>query len=285
MRTALLFLWLFALSAFGANPSYSNFNTNDFAISFPTISLRVGASTNPAANIYVTVLYSTTNITLNQFTSYLVTTNVTVYSNAYFIETNFINYNYTTNLTVQSNAWFFSTNYVNNEYVTNVTVLSNAYFFETNFVNNEFVTNITVQNDIHVLSNAYFITTNFVNNEFVTNLFVTNIYYLNALPQDVSWSGPTNYLSYTNGSLQSYATWTPVSISSAVDETASFGNSVLLCLTNAASTNITIYPPSGYKIAAGNSATLTLTNGNIGEVWLYSASNRKTLIFQQFASP
>lgn len=282
MRTAILFLWLMALTAFGANPSYSNFNTNDFAVSFPMISLRAGNSTNPPANVYVTVLHSTTNITVQQNSMYLITTNVTVYSNAYFIETNFINYNYTTNLTVQSNAWFFSTNFINYNYTTNLTVESNAYFFETNFVNYEYVTNLTVVNDFHVLSNAYFYETNFFNYSFTTNQYVTNIYYLNAFPQIYAWSGPTNYISYTNGSLQTYATWTGVSVTSLVNPTTGYGNSVLLCLTNAASTNVLIYPPTGWKVGWGETTPWTLTNQDTMRLWFYEQANDKAVCTRGF---
>lgn len=260
-----------------------------------------GSATNVVPEVHITVVNATTNIVLQEFVFNFISTNVTVYSNAYFYSTNFVNYEFVTNLTVtyltvQSNAYFYETNFNNYEITTNLTVVnnfqvqSNAYFYETNFVNYEYTTNLTVQ-EFTILSNAYF----FETNAYITNLFVdrliantsitTNINYYNAAPFDVAWSGPTNYLSYTNGSLQSYATLTPVSVSSVINEVSGVGNTVLLCVTNASSTNITIYLPTAYKVAAGNTVPLTLTNANIGEVWFYSAGNRKTVIYQQFATP
>lgn len=149
-----------------------------------------------AGQLYWTNVVSfTTNISGDSFT-----TNLIVYSNAYFYSTAYINNLFVTNLTVVSNAYFNETIYVNNAYITNLTVVSNAYFSETIYVNNEYVTNLTV------VSNAYFPST-----AYVSNLWATNVSNLpgpfvllphaptNAFPNALSLSNGTGINFETNG--------------------------------------------------------------------------------------
>jgi len=156
-----------------------------------------------------------------------------------------------------------TTNYTTNAFITTLTVVSNAYFNETNFVNYEIVTNLTVVNTYKGNIN-----------------FTTNLFLLTARAEDIAWDGPTNTVDFSLGSLQNYTTFTPFSVTNVIGETNGYGNSVLLCVSNAATTNVTFTPPTGWKIGVGDS--VTLTNTDIMEVWFLSATSRKTIATKAF---
>lgn len=99
---------------------------------------------------------------------------------------------------------------------------------------------------------------------------------------DFSWSGPTNLVSYTNGTLQSYTTLTPISVTSLENAVAGQKNEVLLCITNSSSSNITVLPPTGWKVGYGETTPWTITNADIGEFWFLESNNRKTVTGRGF---
>jgi len=246
-------------------------------------------------NSYITNLYAISNAYFYQtnFVNYEYVTNLFVTSNAYFYETNFANYNYTTNLFVESNAYFYETNFVNYSYTTNLTVESNAYFFETNFVNNTYTTNLYVE------TNAYFYQTNFVAYEYVTNLTVvnqlisTNNYftYVYNLATTVtngiyfhtnSWAGPTNVLPMHLTS-QDYLTWTPMEITGMTSLSNYVVENVLLTITNASDSNVTLYIPA--DVLTGDGArSYIVTNATVGMLSVQYNPNggRTNAVFRLF---
>lgn len=246
----------------GATAYYTNvyINSNYINVSFTT-------------NLYVTVE--------QVYQSYV--TNLTVVSNAYFFETNFVNYNITTNLSVISNAYFYQTNFVNYEIVTNLTVISNAYFYETNFVSYSYITNLTVVNtnvafwtittNLIVYSNAYFFETNFVNYSYTTNIIINKAYITevyvntgtftnNAFFLTNAWAGATNTLPLWLAS-QDYLAFTPCSVTNISGVSNNVVEHVLLTITNAASTNITLYLPAQWRTGDG-ARSYVITNAGVG---------------------
>jgi len=317
----LIGLVFLALPIIAANPSFSSFDTNQFSVANNRIRLLSAGSTAPVvySNYYTfgTNYYISDTYVSNYFlTNILVDVSVSNYfnTNIYFSPTtNIYNstiYAYSDNSTYVSN--FFSTNlyttnffqqdsYVSNYFQTNFFITTNLSF-TTNVFN--ITTNLIVEQIFQVTSNAYFLETNFVNYEIVTNLtvisnayftnitanrltinetFVTNNYYANAYPFDTAWAGPTNSVVFTNGSLQSYTTLVPCHITNVTGVSiGAAGNTVLLCLTNAASTNVLVYPPSDWKVGWGETTPWTLTNADIIEIWFYESKNRRTVCTRGF---
>lgn len=265
---------------------------------------------NVYSNITVQYLLATniysTNAYVEYFTNnYEITTNLYVtnayvayLTNVYAVVSNL----FVTNAYIQflTNQYLITTNlYATNSYIQ---YLTNQYLITTNlyatntylqFLTNQYeiTTNLYATNSyIEYLTNDYLITTNlYATNTIIQNL--TNFYTVagtvaltNMYLADVAWSGPTNLISYTNGSVQSYTTLVPVNVTNIYDEVAGYANQCLLCVTNQSSTNIGFWVPSVYFVAAGQTNGYSVTNGNVAEAWFLSSKARKTVIFQQFKS-
>ncbi len=300
---------------YGGDTFVSNFfNTNIFTTSPTFVSNYFVTNLFSNTQIITTNFYGyTTNlITTNLFATYI--TNNTLYSTNIFltsITTNF--FVYSTNI-FNSNAYvsnYYNTNVVNNSYVSN--------FFNTNIFSTNLNTFITVTNFIAgdtIVSNFFntniFVTDNFVSNYFVTNIFqttaVTSNYTVNlSAPltnatlygitsfaptngtgggvvwfKTNSWAGPTNSLPL-NAEDQFYITFTDVNVTNiSLLPNTGYSAGVLLTITNAASTNITLRLSTRIGIPERTSS-VTISNASRGMLSLrYSPAAGTNAVYRQF---
>lgn len=168
------------------------------------------------------------------------------------------------------NVTIVNTNYTTNAFITFMTVQSNAFFLTTQFVNVSIVTNLTVLQNTTIEQNL----------TVKGNATITNVYFLQARPNDIPWLGATNTLNFDSGALQHYATLTPFSVTNVVGATNGYGNSTLLCITNTSGSNVWFYPPTGWKM--GTNDMTNCTAGGVFEAWFLEATGRKTIATKLF---
>lgn len=141
--------------------------------------------------------------------------------------------------------------------------------------------NVLNLTELNVTSNAYFFETNFVNNEYVTNLYVSNIYYVAVRATNVTWAGPTNTLDFSLGTVQSYVTAEPISITNVIGEMAAYQNSTILCISNSSANVITnTLTATGWKL--GRFDTLVCTNAGVIQIWLQNIGGMKTVAVREY---
>ena len=135
--------------------------------------------------------------------------------------------------------------------INNVTTISN--------LNQLTVNNVTVTNNITVSGKATFNQVLVTNGLFWgTNLFV----------------GPSNSIDL-NKSMQTYVTYTPCSFTGIVNNLNYAGSPIGIGISNASTTNITVYYP--YFRSADGSRSATITNATYGRFWvLYDPSLNAT---------
>lgn len=276
-----------------------------------------GTPTNYTSTIYTTnaqVLYLTNDYTLttniyatNAYIVYLTNQymNVfTVYATNAWLEYVTNNYLVTTNLWVTNQYVNYFTNnyaYITNLYATNeyVNFFTNNWMVTTNlFVTNEYVnfftnnyayiTNLYATNTyLEYLTNNYQITTNlYVTNAYVQNFtntysYITNLTASTILFPTNSWAGPTNDINLQLAD-QYYATWTPCSITGVTNKPTTASASVLLTITNKATTNITLQLPNGFTTGDG-AKSYTITNATCDVISMrYSPVGQTNAVFRAF---
>lgn len=116
----------------------------------------------------------------------------------------------------------------------------------------------------------------------VKNLNVTsNIYYLNAKATNITWVGPTNTVDFSLGTVQSYVTSGPVSITNVIGEMAAYQNSTILCISNSSANVITnTLTATGWKL--GRFDTLVCTNAGVIQIWLQNIGGMKTVAVREY---
>ncbi len=260
----LLAVCLVALTAFGATvqwysqqPVTTALKNTDVVVlettgpqgykSFTLLTLRNFIGTNPPAVTIVNV-----SITTNAYISYLT-------NNYQYVTNQFVTFSFVTNLTAVNNSLTFITNnilYSTNIFVTNasLTFITNNTFWSTNAtINNITNQNTTVQNTFNVNGKATLTVVNTLATTATNGFFVlTN-----------SWSGgPTGTvdLSYSD---QGYRTLTPLSITGFINTSNTVVESVVLSVTNAASTNILLTLPSGLRIPERTNQ-VAVSNASVG---------------------
>lgn len=121
-----------------------------------------------------------------------------------------------------------------------------------------------------------------LNVQTVPNLTVTsNIYYLNAKATNVTWAGPTNTLDFSLGTVQSYATAGPISITNVIGEMTAYQNSTILCISNSSANVITnTLTATGWKL--GRFDTLVCTNAGVIQIWLQNIGGMKTVAVREY---
>lgn len=121
-----------------------------------------------------------------------------------------------------------------------------------------------------------------LNVQTVPNLNVTsNIYYLNAKATNVTWVGPTNTVDFSKGTVQSYVTAEPISITNVIGEMAAYQNSTILCISNSSANVITnTLTATGWKL--GRFDTLVCTNAGVIQIWLQNIGGMKTVAVREY---
>jgi len=239
--------------------------------------IKIGDSTVAVTPISFTTnffLYSTNLFYTSVYLSNYFNTNVfndTYISN--FFQTNFVTTNIfapvtITNVTVQDTyvSNYFQTNlYVSNDTIVSNFWVTNQYFFTTNFfTTNQFFTT----NYFYAITNVDFIT---VSNAYITNLTVknqtvTNVTVIDGLYNTPhAWSGPTNTLPLFSAR-QYYVTHTPIFITGYTGKSNTVTESVLLSITNAEATNVSMLIASGTQ--TGNwTNQYTISNASTAKIW------------------
>ena len=235
--------------------------------------IQSGISGGTITNINVT--YATNN--------YLTVTNLTVFNGKTTYQTN--TYLYTTNVYANyiTNQVLWTTNvyasYITNNYLytTNVyaTYITNGYLYSTN------ITSTYLTNTYLYTTNVYaeYITNNYA---YITNLTVNNLTVLNNTVIEPSvWGSSTGAVSFTKQD-QYRATYTPVSITGFTDKPATNVANAMITITNASSSNITVYLPGGVVIPE-RTTTVTISNASQGMLSLRYHPNAGTNgVFRQF---
>lgn len=234
-----------------------------------------GTTTNINYYLYSTNIYNhdtyvsnyfTTNVWLDTYVSNFFVTNLTLLeTNSYFTDyvTNVFNqYDYISN--------FWATNiFVNDTYVSNY-YTTNQYFWTTNitydtytYYTNLYTTNLFVD---YITNNYSYITNLYTSNAYITNITAKNVYITGMTVSTNAWAGPTNTINMAlNWSY--YATYTPCSITGLTgnDPAGLYVASQLLTISNAASTNITVYLPASVRTGDG-ARSYTITNATVGKI-------------------
>lgn len=269
----------------------------DLAQYFPASQVAITITTN--FYFYSTNLYEGDTHVSNYFTTNVF--NDTYASN--FFNTNY----YITNVwntNIWATNIYVTDNYISNFWMTNINV-NDTYvsnYFTTN--NYSYTTNFFTTNNFYTITNVDFIT---VSNAYITNLwttnatiynitnqtlvssniFTTNLYTTNITAQKVFvtqvfsgdttatngfyvvtnyFAGPTNTLDLRYQD-QYYAASTPVSITGFTSKSNHLVMSVILTITNASGSNITVYFPNGItptNLLSG----FVITNGYQGAISL-----------------
>lgn len=220
----------------------------------------------------------TRNIALlgSNYLARAVTTNLTVTGTG----TNLFGYSDFTNVAneailIKRGGIIVGTTNVNTTYLTNTYLYStNAYitilYVTTNYSDYDYITNLIVKNlraDIAYVSNTY----------------ATNITIVQGFNQSTNaWDGPTNNLPM-NKMEQYYLTYTPCSITnlSSLPPSTESAN-VILTITNAASTNITLYLPHA-GIIPERTASVTISNASEGVISVrYRPQSKTNAVFRLF---
>lgn len=266
-----LVLWLFCVPSKAASPSYNNFDTDYFKIlsgvtvSFTTDPVNIAGLMTVTNGIDVmgnesgyvqgqatdaTVLWQIgpTNLFLNYGIYYgngagLSNIPGTTNANIIFVTNLYSTNIFTTNLFAQfiTNNTFYSTNIL-------ASFITNNYFFSTNsFISNALINYIT-NVDITVKGNAsinYLVVSN--------NVFTHTNTWANAPTGTVDLSVQDQYVK----------TFTPMSITGFVNRSNVVTEPVVMTITNAASTNITVYLAGGIQIP-DRTLNFTVSNASFG---------------------
>ncbi len=157
--------------------------------------------------------------------------------------------------TVSSTAQNVTTNniqFTTNFYAISSTILNltNNYLYTTN-VYAETITNVNIRTvDLTAHKGS------------VVNLYVGDATFTNQIYfQTNYWSGPTNTIDLSKHD-QYYATFTPMSVTGFISKSNSVSEGVVLTITNAASTNVSLYFPGGITPASLTSGTV-VTNSTM----------------------
>jgi hypothetical protein len=226
-------------------------------------------------------LGSTDGGTVTNF--YLYTTNLyagDTYVSNYF-ETNAFQDTYVSNF-FQTNLYAYSTNLV----VTNVTITNVLEYWTNDYVSNFWNTNIYQDTYLsnYYVTNLYSTTEQITTNFYLStsNFYATNIYTYTLAVNDYQWPGPSNALDFSK-QLQHYITYTPAAITNTGWFLAGYGNPCLLSISNAASTNISLYlTDSGWLFGSGESSPYTVTNQSVLKLWFFEDSLSKTVCSRPF---
>jgi len=273
----------------------TNINNYDF-----TTNLFV--TTEITSNLFVTNIFDSTAYITNLYSTNIYTTNL--FATTVNAVTNINNYDFTTNLyatnifattvnavTNISNFSFTTNLYTTNLFATTVNATTNISNFS--YITNLYVTNLTVQN-FQLTSNGYVLSfggygtnetwvgpTTFVdtNKSGVIDIldadgttivagFDTNMNGFFGRGYAVStnsWAGPTNVLSLGFAD-NYYTTFTPCSLTGVAGKLGAYSSGVSLSISNAASTNVTVYFASFTSSDGTRSAVLT--NATVGIIWV-----------------
>ncbi len=135
--------------------------------------------------------------------------------------------------------------FVTNAYVTNLYAISSYVLYQTNinlYSSNAYITNLYAETITNVTIRTVDLT---AHKGSVINLYSGDATFTNGIYfQTNYWAGPTNTIDLRQAD-QYYATYTPLSITGFVNKSNSVSESVVLTITNAASTNVSLYFPAG----------------------------------------
>lgn len=290
---------------YGSNYYYNNTYVSNF---FETNILNNTVVSNYFFDfIYYTNIYQT-NVTVNQYVS-----SDTYVSN--FITTNIYNDTYTSNYFTTNlfpTTYVYVTNTIGGAFIANLGGMgTNTAFYGGTMFGSQLPNRLlrldtlgfldTLPNGTGVLTNDGFgglawVPLNVLNVDNITvnsnltvletinvkNLNVTsNIYYLNAKATNVTWAGPTNTLDLSKGTVQSYVTAEPISITNVIGEMAAYQNSTILCISNSSANVITnTLTATGWKL--GRFDTLVCTNAGVIQIWLQNIGGMKTVAVREY---